>query len=523
MYDILIKNGTIVDGSGKPGFLADVAIKDDKISAIGELHDEKAQKIIDAEGRFVCPGFIDVNNHSDTFWRIFFDPDLESLVRQGITTIVGGSCGSSLAPLATGQTIESIQKWTDLNKINVNWLTLKEFFSILSQKKLAVNFSMLVGHATLRRGILKDEMRSPNPKELRFMERMLETAFRQGALGISTGLVYTHARMATKEELMGIAKLVKKYKGVYATHIRNEADELVESIEDSIEIAKKTGVKMHISHLKAVGRSNWGKMERVLGLISKASQSGMNLSFDVYPYTNTGSVLYTLLPSWVSEGGKKMMLSRLKDKAVRAKVIEEMRDSKFEYDKVEIASSSMDKTLPHRSITRIASSQGKTVEDAVIDILLASEGRVITSMEVLNEDNIRAAIKHPLAIIATNGAGYGITHFRTGEQIHPRSFGTYPKVLEKYVFKEKIISLEEAIRKMTAAPAEKFGIKKRGFIKKGFFADILVFDESRISTLSTKDNPYHYAKGIDYSLVGGSLVMEKGEYTGKRNGEIVKR
>ena len=469
MYDILIKNGYVVDGSGSAPFLADVAIKEDKIVKIGELHNEKGEIEIDAHGKIVCPGFVDVNNHSDTYWQIFQNPDLESLAYQGITTIVGGACGSSLAPLATPSAMESIQKWIDLKNISFNWLTLKEFLKVLETKKLSVNFATLVGHENLRRGILKDELRAPNTKELKFIEKMFLDSMKSGALGLSTGLIYTHARLASGEELLDLAKIVKKYEGVYVTHIRDEAEGVVDSIEEAIKIGQEVKMKLHISHLKVMGKKNWSKMEEALAHISRAKENGVDISFDVYPYTNTGSVLYAMLPSWVAEGGRKIMISRLKDPAIRTKVMAEMKKSGFEYKKIEIASSPMDKTLTRRKITDIAISQNKTVEEAIIDILIASEGRVITSMEILSEKNVREAVTHPLSIIASNGAGYSIDHAKTGELVHPRSFGTFMKVLEKYVLQEKIITLGRSNQKNDFIPSGKiWSFQKRKIGKRIF-------------------------------------------------------
>lgn len=522
VFDVLIKNGSIVDGTGAAMFLGDVAISGDKIASVGKLHDERGEVEIDAAGRIICPGFIDVNNHSDTYWRIFLNPDLESLVYQGITTIVGGNCGSSLAPLTKAKDIETIQKWVDLKEINVNWLSLGEFLNFVGDGKLAVNFSTLVGHGTLRRSVLGDEVRSPNPKELKFFEKTLARALEQGALGLSTGLVYTHARLASMDELKGLAEIVKKSHGIYATHIKDEGDELIDSLEEAIRIGRETGVKLHISHLKAAGVKNWPKMTEALAMIDKAAENGINISFDVYPYTNTGSVLYTLLPAWVAEGGKKMMIQRLKDLIVRDKIISEMKESDFEYDKVEIAISPLDKTLTRRKITDIARSQGKTVEDAIIDLLIASEGRVITSMEVLSEDNVKKAVVHPLSIIATNGPGYNIEHSRTGEIVHQRSFGTFEKVLAKYALDEEVIRFEEAIRKMTSYPAERFQIRKRGKIREGYFADILVMDRAKISSPSSRENVYQYSSGVDYSMVNGKMVISEGAHQRVRNGRIIR-
>jgi N-acyl-D-amino-acid deacylase len=523
MFDVIIKNGTIVDGTGAPMYRADIGIKEEKIVKIGDLANEKWEIEIDATDKMVCPGFVDVNNHSDAYWQIFVNPNLESLVYQGITTIVGGNCGSSLAPLVDQNTIASIQKWANINQVNVNWLKMEEFLRVVENSKLAVNFATLVGHGTLRRGIIKDEMRSLKEKESAFIEKMLATSMKEGALGMSSGLVYTHARSASTEELIKFAKIIKKYGGVYVTHIRGERGDFVEAVEEAIKIAEESKVKLHIAHLKVMGEKNWHLMDEALFLLGKAKERGVDVTFDVYPYTNTGTVLYTLLPHWVSDGGKKMMLGRLKDPLTRAKIVEEMMESELDYSKIDISISLLDKTLAKRSISEIASSQGKGAEDAVLDILIASEGRVITSMEVLSQENVEKALKSPLSIIGSNGSGYNIAHSKTGELVHPRSFGAFTKILSNYVLGKRILSWEEAIRKMTALPAEKFGLEKRGKIAEKYFADIVIINRDTIEDLATVDNPYQYSKGVEEVLVNGQLVVSEGRYTGVRNGEIIRK
>lgn len=523
MYDIIIKNGTIIDGAGGEMYRADIGIKEDKIVKIGDLQNEKWEVEIDAADKLVCPGFIDVNNHSDTYWQIFNNPNLESLIYQGITTIVGGNCGSSLAPLADAETIASIQKWSNIREATFSWLTLKEFLKVVEKKKLSVNFATLVGHGTLRRGMLKDQTRNLNLKELAFINKMLKKSLSEGALGMSTGLIYTHARSASTEELVNLAKIIKKYNGIYVTHIRNEEENFIEAIEEVIQIAKESKVKTHIAHLKVMGKKNWHLMNEALFLIAKANENGLDITFDVYPYTNTGTVLYTLLPAWVSEGGKKMMLNRLKDPVMRVKLIEEMRESGFDYSKIDIAISSLDKDLGKRNIKDIARAQEKSLEDVILDILIASEGRVITSMEVLSQENVEKAIINPQSIISSNGSGYDTAHSKTGEVVHPRNFGTFVKILARFVLGKRIISWEEAIKKMTLLPAEKFGLKKRGKIAEKYFADVLIINRDEIEDLATVDNPYQYSKGIEFVLVNGYIVISDGKYTGVRNGEIIKR
>jgi len=523
MFDIIIKNGTVIDGTGQPMTRADIGIKEDKVAAVGDLHNESAATVIDATGKYITPGFIDVNNHSDTFWRIFNDPQLESLIYQGVTTIIGGNCGSSLAPLTSHDVIKSIQKWADINTISFNWLGMKDFLAEVEKKQLAVNFGTLVGHGTLRRGFVGDEVRDITPGEMEAMKKMLTQAMKEGALGMSTGLVYTHAKLASSREIAELAEIAAKYGGVYTTHIRGESDELIRAVEEAIRIGQITGVRTQISHLKAMGQKNWGLMDEALGMIETARTSGVDVNFDVYPYTITGSVMYILLPGWVSEGGRVMLLTRLKDPEIRERVIKEMRENDYDYSKIMISISSMDKTLTRKSIIDIAKAQGKSIEDAVVDILIASGGRVITMMDVLSEKNVDKGVQNPFSIISSNGSGYNVEHKETGEVVHPRSFGTFPRVLATYVRGKGVIGWEEAINKMSGRPAEKFNLKKRGTIAEGNFADLVVFDPKQITDASTVDNPYQYAKGIDWVLVNGKPALENGTYNGARAGQVIRR
>lgn len=522
MFDIIIKNGRVIDGTGEDMIKADIGIKDDKIARIGQLHNEKGEIEIDAKDKYVCPGFVDVNNHSDTYWQIFSNPDLESLIQQGITTVVGGNCGSSLAPLASAKSIETIQKWANIKEVNINWLSLNEFFDELEKNKLSVNFATLVGHGTLRRGILGDQMRNPDRKELDFMKGMLEKAMKDGALGMSAGLAYTHARGAKIEELIELASIVKKYDGVYVVHLRNEGENIMEELSEAIKVALETKVRLHISHLKVIGEKNWDLMEQAIDLIKEAWHHQVGITFDVYPYTSIGSVLYTLLPSWATDGGKKMMLRRLNDRSTRIRVAEEMKHSEFDFSKVEIGISNLNKTLAKRKVVEIAKAQNKSVEEAIIDILLASDGRVIISSEVLSEENIKKALESDFAIVSSNGSGYNVAHEKSGELIHPRSFGTFPRVLKKYVVDDKLLSWEEAIMKMTGLPAEKFNLRRRGLIEEKNFADIVIIDPKKIQDFATNDNPYQYNQGIEEVIVNGQIVLNQSKYQGTKEGDIIR-
>lgn len=523
MYDVIIRNGTIIDGTGARMFRADIGIKENIITAIGDLHNDSSRRIIDATDQYVAPGFVDVNNHSDTYWQIFSNPHLESLMYQGITTVVGGNCGSSLAPLVNASMLQSIQKWADIRKINLNWLTMKEFLLEIERHKLSVNFATLSGHGTIRRGFVKDESRALSLNESASLLKMLKQSLRDGSLGCSLGLEYTHAKNASAHELESVGELMKKQNGVYAVHLRNEEEHLSESLEEALHIAQSTGCRLHISHLKSVGEEHWPLMEKALYLIDAANSSGMDVTFDVYPYTSTGTVLYTLLPEWVTEGGRRMMLSRLKDEGVRHEIIIELREKERDYSKIIILTSSLNQILVRQSIAAIAKNQNVSPEEALINVLVASGGRAVASMEVLSEENIEKSIQNPFSIISTNGSGYSKEYEDTNERVHPRSFGAFSLVLSKYVREKKLLSWEEAIHKMSGKPAEKFGIDNRGVLREGNYADIVVFHPSRIESGATYENPYQYARGMNYVLVNGVISVEDGEYTGNRSGIVLKK
>jgi N-acyl-D-amino-acid deacylase len=523
MYDIIIRGGKVVDGSGNPSFAGDIGIKEDIIQEIGDLHNETARTVIELNGSIVAPGFVDVGNHSDTYLRIFQDPNLESLVYQGITTIIGGNCGASLAPLANKDVIASVQKYADVRNLNINWLKMGEFLAEVERIKLSVNFGSLVGHTTLRRGIIGDEVRGLTSAEMKTMKKMLEQALADGALGLSTGLVYTHAKIASEGEIMELAEVVKSKNGVYATHVRGESSDLIESVEEAVKIAQKTGVKLEISHLKAIGSKNWHLQDEAINFIETARMSGLDANFDVYPYTVTGSVFYILLPDWVVEGGRKMMIERLRDEDTRKKVILEMQESGINFGSIVISISPLDKKLTRRRVVDIARAQGKTSEETILDLFVASDGRLVTMMDVLSEKNMVKALHNPFSIISSNGAGYSVEHASSGELVHPRNFGSFPRVLANYVREKNKISWEEAIHKMSGRPAEKYGITKRGLLKKGYFADVVIFNPAEIQDLATPENPYQYSKGVEAVIVNGEIILENGNYNGKRVGRVIRK
>lgn len=523
MYDFLIRNGTVVDGTGSPKRRADVAIRDGFIVQVGNLVHAQAAVIIEAEGKIVAPGFIDVNNHSDVYWQIFQNPRLDSLLTQGVTTVVGGNAGSSLAPLTRKQDIRSIQKWTDVDHINFNWLSVKEFLDELERKKIGLNFATLAGHGTMRRGVMHDQSRSITPEEIDMMKKLLQEALADGAYGMSTGLKYTHALSAAPREIVEFAKMLKKEKAVYTTYIRNEAEGVITAVEEAILVGIDTKVKVHISHLKASYQENWSKFDEVLARIDTAVLRGINLSFDIYPYTSTSSVLYTLLPEWVTRKGRIVMIAQLKDSRVRAQVIQDMKREAHNYKDLLVAVSRVNTVAGHKKISDIAQMQGVTCEEAVINVLLASEGRAIVSHEVLSPLNIEKGLQSPHSVISSNGVGYALDYGKTGNFVHPRNFGTFPRVLGEYVRKKKILSLEEAIHKMTGKPADVFGIKNRGLLKKGQCADVVIFDPNTIIDSATLESPYQNSEGINFVFVNGQLAVKQGVLQEILAGQVLRK
>ena len=522
-FDFIIKNGTIVDGSGEKSFPADLGIEKDKIVKIGNLKKAAAKKIINAEGKCVAPGFVDILDHSDGFWTIFKIPRLDSKITQGITTIVSGNCGSSLAPLINKEAIKSIQKWADIGSVYVNWRTVGEFLSEVQKNKLGLNFATLIGHETLRRGLLGDEIRKITFEEIEAMSNMLKKGLDEGAFGMSTGLVFSHAKLASFEEIKILAGVLKKRNALYTSHIRGEVEDLLPSVNETLQIGRETGVSIEISHLKAIGKLYWPDMKKALEMIAVASDEGIPIEFDIYPYTTTGSTLYILLPDWVTSGGRSKMIARLKDIDLREKIIEEMKQLNYDYQKLVVSICPYNRTVVGKKIGDIAANQNISCEEAIIELLIAANGQVIVFNKVLSEENIELALKNPLCTVASADAAYNSEYARTGEIVHPRCFGAFSKILGRYVREKKILKLEEAIHKMSGKPARKVGLKKRGLLKNNYFADVIIFNPKDIADRADFQNPYRYSKGLDYVFINGKMVIKGGEHTGELAGRVLRK
>jgi N-acyl-D-amino-acid deacylase len=519
---MLIKNGTIIDGTGKERFRGDVRIEGDKIKEVGNLKPRRREKTIKADNQFVVPGFVDIINRSDIHTSIFRRSGLRSLIKQGVTTILGGSCGASLAPLAGKEAIRSIQKWQDISRININWASTEEFLEEVGRHKIDLNFATLTGHATLRRGLVGDYFGDLKEEDVKKMEYLLARSIDEGSFGLSMGLEYSHERTASAKELERLLTIVKGKEGLYTAHLRDEGLGLVSSVEEIVGAAKRIGVSSHISHFKALGRKAWGEFPKALDVISNAKSDGVPIDFDIYPYKRTASVLYLLLPDWASEGGKAKVLQRLRDDKTRQKIRDELKEQAGELGETVIGVGDTGDIFAGKTLEEIAKNQDTSVVDALLNVILASEDRVMGFLPI-SERNMKLAMKSSLGFISSDGAGYRIKERDREGLVHPRSFGTFPRFLGRYVRKMNIISWEEAIQKITTLPAQKIGLEKRGRIEKGYFADITVFDPARIRDRATFKNPFQYSRGVNYVIVNGGSALVRGKFTKKQWGRVLRK
>lgn len=521
-YDVLIKSGTVINGTGEPPQLADIGVDGDRISAVGDLGNASATTVINASGKYVTPGFIDITNHSDTHLTLFKYPGLESLLMQGITTIIGGNCGSSLAPLGSKEAINSIRKWADPSQINVDWATVEEFLQKIDAMRPAINMGTFVGYGTLRRGVIGDEARLLNLEEREKVKLLLRDGLRQGAFGLSLGLSYGHERVSTTEEIIEIARVLENSGGIIKLHLRSEGKEILSSVNEAVRIGRETGVPVQISHLKAIGKKAWPSMSTALNLIGEARSSGLKISFDVSPYATTGSPLYLLIPAWARQDGFDNLFQKINDPEERRKVIEALKLHTLHYEKILIISAKI-KTIVGKTIAELASFSNMSPEETLLDTVLANEGRVTIIGRTVSKKNVELSIKDKNSLIASDGAGYNQEASQEGDLVHPRSFGAFAHFWHSFVTDKKIITAQEAIKKITSAPAKIIGIDRRGLLAKGNFADIAVFDQQNFRDRATYKNPFQYALGMDWVIINGKIAVKGGQFQEVHAGNILKK
>jgi N-acyl-D-amino-acid deacylase len=497
-YDVIIRNGKIIDGAGNPWFYGDVGIVKNKVVAVGDLSKSKATKDIDAKGLIVAPGFIDVHTHIEGDEKK--TPTADNFIYDGVTTVITGNCGSSE-------------------------VDLKKYFHRLDSIKLSINVATLIGHNNVRKAIIGESAVAPNAEQLLKMQEIVEQAMRDGAVGLSTGLIYTPGTYSKTDEVVALAKASAKYKGVYTSHIRNESDKVFEAIAEAIDIGRQANMPVEISHFK-VGKPNWNRTDEMIGMVEKARAEGLEVTVDQYPYTASSTTLNVLLPDWVLDGGRDSMRRRIADPETHKKIVKDMikdmkRRQRDHFDYAVVARCANDTSLNGKNIMEINITKGRksTIPEEIETIIdIANAGGASMVFHGMNEDDVKNIMKYPLAMVASDS---GIRLFGDGVP-HPRGYGTNARVLGHYVRDEKVIRLEDAVRKMTSLPAQKFHLTGRGLLQPGMFADVVIFDAATVSDESTYAKPHAYSKGFKYVLVNGVLTVDNFKHNGNRNGAILR-
>ena len=521
-YDIVIKGGLVFDGSGNAPTVADIGINGDRIAAIGSIRESGAETVINAGNKYVTPGFIDVTNHSDTHLTLFKYPNLESLLMQGVTTILGGNCGASLAPLGSRYALDAIRKWADPSDINVNWDTVDSYLNALDLVRPGVNVGAFAGYGTLRRGVIGNEIRLLTLEEREQVKYLLRQALTDGAFGLSVGLAYGHEKVSTTEELIEIAKVLAETGGALKLHLRSEGAEILASVNEAVRIGRESGAPIRISHFKTIGRKAWPFFSNAIQIIENARASGLDIMCDVSPYRTTGSPLYLLIPSWARQGGFAELFRRIDTPDEQKKILEAMRGITLHYDKILILSAKV-KSAVGRTIQEIADNTGFTPEETLLQMVRVNEGRVSIIGRTVSGKNTASALMHRQSLIASDGAGYSQDAYREGNLIHPRSFGAFPHFWHKFVTDTGKISASEAIQKLTAYAARAFGIRERGEVRENYFADLLVFDPKLFRDRATYKNPFRYPSGMEWVVVNGKIAVREGRPIGERAGRVLRR
>jgi len=519
-YDVLIKNGLVFDGKGNKPERVDIGVVGDEIKEIGDLSKESAHRIIDADGKYVAPGFIDLTNHSDTHWTLFTSPSQESLLCQGITTILGGNCGTSLAPFLGEASLEEIQRWVDISRINVNWQTMDEFLSQLKKFKISVNFATLVGLNTLQKAVNGD---------LNQMKFLLKNSLDQGAFGVSANLGLHPAKNLSDEELIELFSVAEKEKVIVKHHLEDEGENILPAVSRLISISRKSKVKMHISHFKALGKNSWRFFPEAIKMIKRGREEGLKLSGDFFPYTKTGSSLFILLPSWLRKLTTEEVykILRTPDDRRRKDVIDYLRELTLHYEKIIVASASSELNVVGKTIEQLSRTSGLSREEIILSLLETNNLRVSIFNEVISSENIGRIAKEEFSAIASDGVGYDISNPKSQisnlDLPHPRSFGAFPRAFNLLIKERRISSWEEVIYKMSGLAANILGLGNRGTIQKDSKADIVIFDPQEISDYATYDNPFQYSRGMKDVLINGTLVLDNEKFTGQFPGYVLRK
>jgi N-acyl-D-amino-acid deacylase len=529
-YDVVIRGGTIYDGSGSPPFVGDLAIRGDTIAAIGSLGNARGRVEIDAAGLAVAPGFINMLSWATE--SLIADGRSQSDIRQGVTLEVFGE-GWSMGPLNEAMRREMLERQGDI-KYEIPWTTLGEYLEYLVRRGVSTNVASFVGATTVRIHVLGYENRPPTPEEMERMRQLVRQAMEEGALGVGSSLIYAPAFYASTEELIELCKVAAEYGGMYISHIRSEGNRLLEAIDELIRIAREAKIPAEIYHLKAAGRANWPKLDEAIRRIEAARAQGLRITANMYPYTAGATGLDAAMPPWVQEGGHRAWIERLKNPAIRQRVTREMRTPTDRWENLYLMAGSPEnvllvgfknealKPLTGKTLAEVARLRGRSPEDTIIDLVIEDDSRVGAVYFLMSEENVRKQIALPWMSFGSDAESLAPEGVFLKANPHPRAYGTFAWVLGRYVREEKIIPLEEAIRRMTSLPAENLKLDRRGRLKVGYFADVVVFDPAKVQDHATYERPHQYATGVIHVFVNGVPVLRNGEHTGATPGRVVR-
>ncbi len=520
-FDIVIENGRIIDGTGSPWYQGDVGIRDGRIVAVGELDGQPAKQRVDASGLVVAPGFIDMLGQSEL--TILVNPHLPSKVFQGITTEITGE-GGSIAPLNERIVKADSIGWAHYD-ITPDWRTLDQYFARLEKQGMGINLASYVGATQVRRMVLGDDDVDPTPAQLDSMRALVRNAMRRGAVGVSTSLQYAPAPYASTEELIALAKEASKYGGVYATHMRSEGDDVLEALDEAVRIGREAHIPVEVWHIKAAGKNNWGRMKEIVAKIDSARAGGVDISANTYAYPAWFNSMSAFIPPWAHDGGDAKMLERLQDEAMRARIRRDMLATDGDWDNewqeipgpdavlVSVVQNPELRPLQGKRLSEIAQQQGKDPIDALMDLLVQDRGYTSVAVFAMSEPDIRLALQQPWVSIDNDSQGTSPDGILGQEHPHPRAYGTFPRILRKYVREEKLLTLSEAIRKFSALPAQRMRLTDRGVLKEGMWADVVVFDPDSIRDVATFEEPNQLSVGMKWVLVNGVPVIAEGKAT----------
>jgi N-acyl-D-amino-acid deacylase len=522
VFNILIQNGTVYTGAGGAGEKLDIAVSGDAIAALGHFEPQQAEHVVDAAGMAVAPGFIDVHSHSDL--SILANPLAESKVFQGVTTEIAGNCGISAAPLhreIVGELIESLEEPL---LPEAKWNSLSDYFELVADQGASVNVATHVGHGNVRALAIGLDEKAASEKQLKRMRRSVEKALMQGALGLSTGLIYPPGIYAGTDEIVACAGALKAANGMYVSHIRSEGYKLIEAVQEAIEIGKRAEVPVHIAHLKASGPSNWSKLDRVFEEIERARDERVEVTCDRYPYAASATWLASVLPDWAQAGGRDAILARLRDPTERDKIVPELRKRDTtgnRWQRVMVASVKGGGGLDVVGLTvaEIAELRGVEPAAALVALLVETDLGASAVFFSMSEENMRRVLKKPYVMIGSDSWATNVENERV--QTHPRAYGTFPRVLGRLV-REGLFPLAEAVHKMTGLPARTFHLVRRGLLQEGWFADVTVFDPERIFDPATYEDPGRYPVGVECVIVNGRITVQNGKHTGERAGRVLR-